>query len=346
MGIDHLLRESQSPEPRFSPESAAAVALKHWAIAGTCQKLAGERDLNFCLEASDGSRHLLKIWNCAQDEAVIDFQLSALLHLEDRAPKLPVPRVVPTLGGHRRATASTDEGRHAVCLMTWLDGGFLREAPASPVLFDQLGASLARLDRALADFEHAASHRDMLWDLSRAHRLRPLLAAVPDPATARLAGLMLDRFESHALPALRALPQQVVHADFNLDNVLVGPDPDRQVRGIIDFGDALFAPRICDLAIASAYHVTADGHPLSHIRELVKGYNEALKLDEEEIIRLPYLIGARLVSSILITSHMASLHPENRDYLLIDTHSATASLGRLLGHDPDALAEYLASACS
>jgi Ser/Thr protein kinase RdoA (MazF antagonist) len=344
MSIEHLLRESQSPAPDFTPESAARVAREHFGIQGECRSLAGERDLNFCLQGLDGSRHLLKIWNHAQDPAVIDFLIGALRHLELSAPGIPVPRIVRTLKGERRATVA-GRAEHAVCLMTWLEGESLRDTPATPALFESLGSSLAHLDRALSDFVHAASHRDMLWDVSKAHRLRVLLPAVSDATTARLADTLLDQFETRILPGLASLPSQVLHADFNLDNVLVRPPPESAVCGVIDFGDALCAPRVCDLAIASAYHLSAGSNPLAHVRRLVTAYHNSLELEEAELRRLPGLIGARLVSSVLITSHMASLHPENRDYLLIDTRAAAAKLERLLDHDPEALADDLVRAC-
>ena len=68
----------------------------------------------------------------------------------------------------------------------------------------------------------------------------------------------------------------------------------------------------------------------------------ALELSEQELAQLPRLIAARLVSSVLITSHMAVLHPQNRDYLLIDTRSAAAGLAQLLDFDLDALADGFA----
>jgi Ser/Thr protein kinase RdoA (MazF antagonist) len=351
MTIDHLLLESQSPAPNFSRETAAGIARDLFGLEGKTRLLAGERDRNYRIDLPDGSRRLLKIWNQAQDPAVIDFQLSLLEHLRVQAPSLPVPRVLHSPSGERWAVVPGEGGRdYVACLLSWLDGDALRNAPATPRLFHSLGSALGRLDQALANFHHAASHRDMLWDVSRVQRLRVLLGSVDDVSTAQSARSMLDRFESSVLPGLASLPHQALHADFNLDNVLVracpepGSEPD--VCGIVDFGDALFAPRICELAIAGAYHLLPGSEPLANVQRIVAAYNDVLGLGEEELLHLPGLIGARLVSSILITSHMAALHPQNRDYLLIDNRAAAVRLDQLLQHDMEALAESFIHACT
>lgn len=345
MGIAELLRDSQSPAPVFSSEDAGRTALDHFGVVGECRQLAGERDLNFRLTAPDGSRYLLKIWNHGRDRSLIDFQTTLLDHLATQAPEIPTPRLVRDRRGRAWAAVSSPSGpEHAACLLAWLDGVFLRDATLSNKRLGDLGGALAGLDRALSSFNHPAAHRNLLWDVSQAHRLRELQSVVADAATARWVEIMLDRFEGAVLPVLDTLPLQVIHADFNLDNVLVHPESG-QVCGIIDFGDALLAPRVCDLAIASAYHLSASGDPVQKILPLVSGYHRVLPLSKAEIAVLPGLIGARLVSSVLITSHMARLHPENREYLLIDTRSAAARLGRLLDEAPESLASRLAACC-
>jgi Ser/Thr protein kinase RdoA (MazF antagonist) len=52
---------------------------------------------------------------------------------------------------------------------TWVDGVPMATVqPHSADLLRSLGAALARVDRALTGFEHAAAHRVFYWDLRHA----------------------------------------------------------------------------------------------------------------------------------------------------------------------------------
>ena len=68
---------------------------------------------------------------------------------------------------------------------------------------------------------------------------------------------------------------------------------DNEIKGIIDFGDLCYAPKICDLAIAMAYLLLDTPTPLIRAVDLIEGYLSIQKLDEKEIELLYYLIPAR-----------------------------------------------------
>ena len=57
--------------------------------------------------------------------------------------------------------------------------------PTDPALRRTLGVTLARLGRALREFDDPLVRRPLLWDLAQLPQLRPLLAALPhDEGTA------------------------------------------------------------------------------------------------------------------------------------------------------------------
>ena len=68
-----------------------------------------------------------------------------------------------------------------------------------------------------------------------------------------------------------ALPHSLIHGDANDENVLV----DRgRVTGLIDFGDCLRNPTVCDLAIALTYALLELPDPLGAGAEIVGAYHE------------------------------------------------------------------------
>lgn len=323
--------------PAFSEAEAAHGALQAFGLTGHCRRLAGERDLNFCLTEPGGRRHLFKIWNRNQSQDVIDLQLQALRHIARTHAALPVPRIEATPDGELLATVQDANGAaHAAVLLSWLDGVPLRQVPANDVLKQRLGATLAQLDRALDSFQHPAQQRDLIWDVSRADRLGNLSDGVEDPDVRKVVDATLDGFETTTRPVLRQLRQQVIHGDFNPDNVLVTAARSVEVSGILDFGDSLRAPRICDLAIAAAYQLDPGPEPLVGALPLIRAYHGVLPLDAAEQAALPMLIRCRLLGTVIITSHLARLHPANREYLLVDTAAAADRLLRLAKHPLEA----------
>src|SRR5581483_2034413 len=84
------------------------------------------------------------------------------------------------------------------------------------------GATHARLTLALRGFFHPAAGRELLWDLAHAARLRPIVAAIKDARRRRLVESVLDQYVARVAPRWPRLRGQVVHGDFNLDNVLLG----------------------------------------------------------------------------------------------------------------------------
>ena len=148
-----------------------------------------------------------------------------------------------------------------VHVLSYLEGQLLRSAPSSAALRRTLGVTLSRLDRALGGFDDPLIRRPLLWDLAQLPlQLRPLLAErSPGPGT-RLLDKQLTRLITEVSPRLARQRTQLVHNDFNVDNVLVSASPSAgadasAVTGIIDFGDMTVTALANDVAIAACYHL-------------------------------------------------------------------------------------------
>jgi hydroxylysine kinase len=316
--------------PPVSTEEAAALAARHFGLSGTVTPLTGERDRNFRITGAGGRAHVLKIVHPAEDPDVTDFQVRALLHLAEADPGLATPRAVLPLDGSGEAVwrVAGMPDRRLRCY-TYLDGRPLHLAAPGPRQRADLGRFLGRLDRALAGFRHPAENHDILWDLKRAARGRPLLADFPDAISRALPERAFARFEDEILPRLGALRSQIVHNDFNPHNILADETDDGRIAGVIDFGDMVHAPLVQDLATACAYQVACEGHPLDGPADLVAAFHAELPLDEAEFAVLPGLIATRMALTIAISSYRAARHPDNAAYILRNQASAWSGLERL-----------------
>ena len=227
----------EAEPPRFTPEQAAELAAELFGVSGSATALGSERDQAFLIDDGAGGG-VLKISNSGEDPAVLDLERKAVLHVARVDPGLPVAQPTPAVEaqGHLVRLFSRLQGRH------WgpeLPDGAVRA----------YAATHARLNLALRGFFHPAAGRQLLWDLKNTPGLRPLLEAVPDESRRRLLERVLDRFEQRVVPLWPRLRAQVVHGDFNLDNVLL--DDQGRVSGIVDFGDIAHSAQAGDFAVGA-----------------------------------------------------------------------------------------------
>lgn len=316
MATDDPFEVLATPVPDVGPDTVAAVLAGHYGLDGVVEPLDSERDRNFLVTTGRG-RFVLKFANAAEDPAVADFQCRALLHIERSAPGLPVPRVVPTRDGDLTAShRSRDATSHRVRLLTYLDGTGMSASTPEADVAATLGSLLAKLGRALADFEHPGADHALLWDLKQAAHLRALLDCVDNAELRALCRDRLDVFDSDVAPALDTLRRQVIHSDMNPGNVLVDATDASRVTGIIDFGDMVRSPLVADVAIACAYLLKADADPFDDPCRFVAAYHSLYALQLEEIELLYDLILTRSAMTILISRWRAARYPENRGYIL------------------------------
>ena len=83
----------------LTEQGAVAVARVLYGLEAGARALPGEFDDNFRLAVPDGRFFALKAMHPGRDRGLVELQCAALRHIEDRAPHLPLPRVVPTTAG-------------------------------------------------------------------------------------------------------------------------------------------------------------------------------------------------------------------------------------------------------
>ncbi len=320
---------------------AQTCAAQGYGLRVVAEPLPGERDANFRLTAADGRAWVLKIAPPEADPARLEAQMAALTHLADRLEGLPRP--VPTRTGALLAEVTCAGQRRLARLLTYLPGEPLAHTrPASAWLLRHIGAFLARLDAALADFDAPALHRTHLWDLTRAQQvLQPRLRFLP-PDLRDIAAAVGQHFAHRVVPLLPHLPTQVIHQDANDYNLLIRHG---NLVGLVDFGDLLYGPRVAEVAVAAAYALLGEADPLAAAAEVVAGYHAWQPLTPTEQAVLAPLVLARLAVSAALAAERAQTAPEN-PYLQISAAPVAQAL-RALGHQPlEALTARLTAFCT
>ena len=291
-----------APMPDLDLSALADSLSVVWGLEGDLVAVHGERDRNFRVEAGTG-RYLLKVHNPADDETALDLQDSALRHIRDVDPDLPVPAVVPTADGRPCAQLTGRDGRPSFArVMTWLEGHHPDPAGLDASRAYDWGRASARLGRALRGFVHPGCSYPIAWDLRRLPTLRTWLPAV-DADRRPAVVTVLDRFERRVAGRLPALRAQVVHNDLAPTNVLV--DDDWALTGVTDFGDMTHTTLVCDLAVAAADLVASRADGMALVAEVVAGYHSVTALETGEAELVADLVAGRYAASVLITAGRA-----------------------------------------
>ena len=318
---------------------ASEIARGNFGISGQITKLAGERNPNFLL-TSDTERFILKIHG-ADEVPQIELQEQVLDQLLDLS-MFVTPR---TITGLRSDSLVPVGDQQFARLLTWIDGDLWSQ---SKDLSDghkvALGQLIATVDSELASFD-VTKYRNVLdrpfgWNALQVHSLASDVELIKDAELKRHVKLILDRMINSTLSKVIALPHQLIHNDANDNNVVVR---EGSVVGLIDFGDLIYAPRICGLAVGCAYQLDARD-PVASIYAIVRGYHEVSPLSPAELEVLFDLICLRVATSVVMAHRQLATDPDN-EYLGISQDFFQKLLPALTASS-DRLAHYrLRNAC-
>jgi len=326
-----------SPAAAGAPldEAVRAALRAHFGIGGTLERLDGEHDVNWRV-ASGRGHYIAKLSLGAGGSTLQDvhaLQEALLHHVHRTDPALAIPVLVPAAGG---PTAVALPGRDDAVLrvLSHVPGEPMRRAGRSPAVLEAVGRFMGRLTAAMQGFGHPAAHRDgFVWSLDNAGRCDGLVDCIEDPGTRQSAARALARWRHHVEPVLPSLPAMVAHHDANDDNVLVDFREDGVHVGLVDFGDAVFARRVNELAVTLAYALMDAGNIPRAARDVVRGYSEHVTLSRRELSVLYELVAARLAMSLCIAAERRREAPDNA-YYQISRDQAAALLHRLEAINP------------
>ncbi|MBN1196753.1 MAG: aminotransferase class III-fold pyridoxal phosphate-dependent enzyme, partial [Candidatus Aminicenantes bacterium] len=339
-----MSRREQSP---WADEKVEDLVKTHFGVTGSAAFLHGEHDHNYRIH-TPGRDYLLKISPPGSEPEILDLCISALDHLAETDPELPVPRVQYSLEGKRLVEIeSPDMGVVHLHLLSWLPGILMADTrPRTPRLAYRLGAFLARVDKSLAGFYHDAQNRELVWDLCRAPELSVHVHTLKDPQLQQAVSRILAEAGEKTIPALAGCPRQVVHNDANDHNVLLGnADPwVPEISGLVDFGDLINTYRVCEPAIAAAYACLYQQDPVAAIAAVAQGYHQVFPLQKKEIDRIFCLVRLRLAASLVVAARRLEEEPENA-YHQISRQAVRETFLQLTGTNPLAARARIRKAC-
>jgi Ser/Thr protein kinase RdoA (MazF antagonist) len=328
--------------PDISMAVVEALARHEFGLTGKLAELYSERDLNFRVLGGEEGDFVLKVSNALEDPRLVEAQVRALQFLARTAPDLPLPRVRMGTGGEPVVTLSGKDGAsHACFALSWLPGTIASEAGLGPDEFRDIGRMIARVEEGMRGFFHPAlGERGLLWDVRELPQLSGKTRYLGGHQV--WADWFIARFQGAILPRLERLQAQVIHGDVHGHNLVLGPD--REISGVIDFGDMVHGPRILNLtnAMGDFLHDCADTEGMWSA--LVAGYASLRRIEPEEVELLVDLTVARLLVTLLITATRAEEAGDQADYIRDAGFGSTEGLAAVLALDAGKVTARLAGA--
>jgi 4-aminobutyrate aminotransferase-like enzyme/Ser/Thr protein kinase RdoA (MazF antagonist) len=320
---------------------AEQAALELYGLEAKAKGLVGEYDKNFRLTSTKGD-FILKIMHPQAERETLELQISALGHLTKEAPDLTAPRVQRTKSNQLIETMDAPNGKRLVWMLSYIPGKLYADVkPHTPELLESFGKVLGAFDKALLNFEHPASKRNLKWDLAKAEWIQGHISDIADTSQRETVQRILANYLETIQPVLSEVRSGVIHNDANDYNVLVH---NGLVASLIDFGDMLFAPTICELAIAAAYAMMGHDDPLAAVINMVRGYHSVLPLTIKELELLFPLIQTRLAVSVTNSAIQKRLRPDD-PYVVISEKPAWDLLEKLENIPPRLAYYHFLHAC-
>ena len=322
----------------MKPENAQGLAANYFGIAGEVTVLPGERNPNF-LVTNGVQMYVLKIHK-ADEVAQIELQEHVLAELSGLSG-FSVPKTIP--GSEGKSLIALGDEQFAR-MLAWIPGELWSASETAESHKVSLGRLIATVDHELASVD-VTKYRSVLdrpfgWNALQVQSLADDVELIKDAKLKKHVKLILDRMINSTLSKVIALPHQLIHNDANDNNVVVH---NGSIVGLIDFGDLIYAPRICGLAVGCAYQLDARD-PVASIYAIVRGYHEVAPLSPAELEVLFDLICLRVATSVVMAHRQIAADPDN-EYLGVSQDFFQALLPALTSVS-DRLSHYrLRNAC-
>ena len=295
--------------PRVAVREAAAAADALWGLKVRATPLPGERDANFLLEDDAGARFVLKVSSASERPERLGLQHGLIARARERDPALRLPEAVPTTAGALPGWRDFGGRGHRVRLFRYLEGLPLSAFRRRPhALLESVGGLVGRVQRALDGFDDPELDvQEIPW--APAHAPAVIGAASEILREEDNSGLYRNVVDSirDALPDLLALPAGALHNDANDDNLLLAAGKPETAKpedvALLDFGDSLRGPLICEAATAALYTAAAAFEPLPAAARVLAGFAAERPVSEGEAD----LFGVALATRALVSAGVAAL---------------------------------------
>ena len=298
----------------YFTETITKLIKKEYGFSGEISRLAGENE-NYLIKKKNGPSFVLKLADDQTTAGMIKIEQLAVDRLIDTKLPIRLPRVILTRTGSVQACLMTkDKKQIRGRLLEFVKGKpWCESLPVTNRQLQDLGKIIAKMDKDLSKIFHPGSKRTHHWDLARADQHRSQISLIKSSQRRSILEWVFHLYAAIVKPLLESLPRSLIHGDINDDNVLVA---DNRIAGILDFGDCLDNPTVCELAIALAYNTLDEDNPLDAAATIIAAYHRVRALSLDEIAVIFPLMCARLAVSVIVSAQRKKIDPGREDWFV------------------------------
>lgn len=282
----------------ISSTQALAIANELYLISGEIKTLPGDEDANFKITTENGAKYILKISAENQEEDVLAFQNELLEFLDTNSLSVLIPKIIRNKDGNYISETNINTVKRYARVVTFIDGRIWATInPKTKKLRNQLGEKAGKITKHLLDFEHPAAHRSFDWNLAESQWTFNHLNLFQGEEKE-----LISNFQKQFAKiqnTYNTLPKTIIHGDVNDYNILVAEDiMNPSVTGVFDFGDAVYAQTVNDIAIVIAYASMEVPDPLDAALDVISGYQKSYSFSAKELHCLYVLVAMRLITTV------------------------------------------------
>ncbi len=292
---------------------------QYWTINGKFSKLNSEFDLNFEVIDRKNNKFIVKIMRNDCDKGFLEGQIKFLKFINKTKSSFPIPKIYKSIKGNNFEKLN-DENKNEryVWVIKKIDGELFSDFKPKPLelIFD-LGKKVGLLDLYSKRFKKTLSIPSNKWNLTKPYWIENHLSDIKDLKIRKILVDILEDFKNISNVLLN-LESQWIHNDLNDQNLLVNYNGVNlpEISGILDFGDLALCPRICNIAICSAYLLILPNVGIDKQLHFLKGYHLKNPILEKELDILYTLILVRIAVSY-VNSIVMSINKPDDPYVVI-----------------------------
>ena len=296
------------------------------------KKLNGYDTENFLVNCKDESKYILKKYPFSNENLSLVKAENNCLEYLIRRNKLSYPSPIYTNNKDSFVIVKNNNKKYIVRLLSYLDGVFLGELDLQKKHLESIGTFIGNLSKQLKNYSNdSIASRKWPWDIQNLSLNKKYLKYISDPSDRKLVLFFIQQFEEFVAPKLNELRTSIIHNDTNEWNILFKKNKE---LAIIDFGDLAKTQLVNEVAIAMIYASYSKENPLENASVVLKSYNKIIKLNDNEISLLYYLMAAKLCISVCNSAYSRKINPENK-YALISEKKAWKMLKYLIKTSPE-----------
>jgi len=278
-------------------------------------RLNSERDYNLKIITKNNKKFVVKISNPSEKLKNLQFQDSMLNFLKKSLIKNYVPR---TIHGVIKTIKDKENRECYFRILSYLEGDMFGEQQKNMALCSNLSEFLGNLSFSLVNFKHKSAHKKFIWDSSNISWIENELKLFSDPKKKDIIKMVLNSHKNIKNNNLHKIRYSIIHGDVNNYNIIT---KNEKIIGLLDYGDAIYAPTICELSVALAYALMNSSEIMEKCSYMVKKYHSIFPINNIEIESLSTLISARLAITVTMATKQKKKYPKNT-YLTISENNA------------------------